>query len=73
MRSILIIGAIITIGCAICLGAENFWWHIFLTSLLITLLAAILFALLELANPFTSGIAIKADDYVEVLKLMESR
>ena len=73
MRNILIIGAVITIACAICLGAENFWWHIFLTSLLIALLSTILFALMELANPFTSGIAIQADDYLEALKLMQNK
>ena len=71
MRSTLLLGALITILGAIFFGAENFWWHISLTSLLILLIATILFTVLELGNPFSGGVAIKADDYLEVLRVME--
>ena len=71
MRGTLLLGALITILGAIFFGAENFWWHISLTSLLILLIVTILFTVLELGNPFSGGVAIKADDYLEVLRVME--
>ena len=33
----------------------------------------ILLTLLKLGNPFSGGVAIKADDYLEVLRIMEGR
>lgn len=70
MRMILLFGAIITLALAIFFGAENFWWHLILNSLLAILIASILFVTTELAHPFSSGIAIQPDGYSNVLELM---
>lgn len=73
MRMILIFGALLTIFFAVLFGVENFWWHIIMVSLLSLLIATILFVLMELANPFTSGVAIKADGYTGALKIIKIR
>ena len=73
MRSILVLGAIITLISAVFFGAESFWWHITLTSLLSLLIASILFVILELAHPFTSGIAIQPDDYIHVMEIIKTK
>jgi hypothetical protein len=70
MRITLIFGALITIVFAVLLGAESFWWHIILTSLMAILIATILFVLMELEHPFTSGIAIQPGDYLNILNMI---
>lgn len=70
MRVILIMGALITLFFAVIFGAENLWWHITLIFMLAILLSTILFVLMELAHPFTSGIAIQPGDYISVLKMI---
>jgi hypothetical protein len=70
LRIILLFGAIITLVLAIFFGAENFYWHIILNSLLAILIASILFVALQLAHPFSSGIAIQPDGYNNVLELI---
>lgn len=72
MRSTLILGAIITLISALLFGAENFWWHFTLTSLLAVLLAAILLVLLEMGHPYASRFGISPDNYLEVLNIMGS-
>jgi hypothetical protein len=71
MRITLIFGALITIGFAVLFGAENFWWHIIYTALMAVLIATILFVLMELEHPFTSGIAIQSNDYTNVLQMIK--
>ncbi len=73
MRYTLIFGALITLVSAVLFGAENFWWHLILVSILAILVASILFVLLELAHPFTSGIAIQPDDYLYVLEMIKTK
>lgn len=73
MRGALIFGAIITLVLAVFFGAEKFWWHIILTSMLAILVGTILFVMLELAHPFTSGIAIKPDAYITVLEIIKAK
>ena len=73
MRHILVFGAIITLISAVFFGAESFWWHITLTSLLAILIASILFVTLELAHPFTSGIAIQPEAYIDVLEIIANK
>jgi hypothetical protein len=73
MRSILIFGAVITLILAVFFGAESFWWHITLTSLLALLIASILFVIMELAHPFTSGIAIQPEEYMHVLTIIQKK
>jgi hypothetical protein len=73
MRIILIFGALLTIVFAVLFGVENFWWHIIMVSLLSLLIATILFILMQLANPFTSGIAIKPDGYTSALEIIKIR
>ncbi len=70
MRIALIFGALITIIFAVLFGAESFWWHIVLTSLMAVLIGTILFVMLELEFPFNSGIAIQPDDYRNVLEMI---
>lgn len=72
MRHTLIMGAIITLISALVFGAENFWWHFTLTSLLAILLATIFLVLFELGHPYASRIGITPTDYVEVLHIIES-
>lgn len=71
MRHILVFGAIITLISATFFGAESFWWHTILTSLLAILIASILFLMLELSHPFTSGIAIQPDEYINILEIIK--
>jgi hypothetical protein len=71
MRFALILGAIITTISALLFGAENFWWHVTLTSLLAVLLAAILLVLFEMGHPYASQVGITPDDYREVLHIIE--
>jgi hypothetical protein len=73
MQHILISGALITLVFAVLFGAENFWWHLILVAILAILIASILFVLLELAHPFTSGIAIQPDEYSYVLEIIKTR
>ncbi len=73
MRHILVFGAIITLITAVFFGAESFWWHTLLTSLLAILIASILFLMLELAHPFKSGIAIQPDEYLNVLEILKTK
>jgi hypothetical protein len=71
MRNTLIMGAIITLLSALLFGAESFWWHLTLTSLLAILLATIFLVLFELGHPYASRIRITPGDYVEVLNIIE--
>ena len=73
MRHILLAGALITLISAVFFGAESFWWHIALTSLLAILIASILFVAMELAHPFTSGIAIQPEGYITVLEIIADK
>jgi hypothetical protein len=73
MRTILMLGAIITLISAAFFGAESFWWHTIMTTLLAILIASILFVTLELAHPFTSGIAIQPEGYINVLEMITSK
>jgi hypothetical protein len=73
MRHILAVGAIITLALAFFLGAESFWWHTIMTSLMAILIASILFVMLELAHPFASGIAIQPEGYINVLEIMANK
>ena len=70
MKIALIFGAFITIVFAVLFGAESFWWHIIMTSLMALLIGTILFVIAELLYPFTSGIAIQPDDYVHVVEMI---
>jgi hypothetical protein len=73
MRNTLVFGAIITIALAFFFGAESFWWHTIMTTLLAILIASILSVLLELAHPFTSGIAIQPGGYIHVLEIIANK
>ncbi|MGA8571496.1 MAG: hypothetical protein ACLP7A_14195 [Desulfobaccales bacterium] len=73
MRHMLVFGAIITLALAIFFGAESFWWHTTMTTLLAILIASILFVILELAHPFTSGLAIQPGGYVHLLKIIANK
>ncbi len=72
MRSTVILGAIITLISALLFGAENFWWHVTLTSLVAILLAAILLVMFEMSHPYASRFGISAADYVEVLTIIQN-
>jgi hypothetical protein len=73
MRHILIFGALITLVFAVLFGAENFWWHLILVSILAILIASTLFVILELGHPFTSGVAIQPDSYINVLEIIKNQ
>jgi hypothetical protein len=73
MSYTLVVGAIITLISPLLFGAENFWWQFALTSLLIILVATILFVLIQLAHPFSSKIGITPGDYQEVLKIIQKK
>ena len=68
----LTVGALITLISALLFGADNFWWQIALTSMLIVLVATILFVLIQLAHPFSSQVGVTPSDYREVLKLIKN-
>jgi hypothetical protein len=73
MGHILIFGALITLVFSVLFGAENFWWHLILVSILAILIASILFVVFELAHPFTSGVAIQPDNYLNVLEIIRNQ
>jgi uncharacterized membrane-anchored protein YitT (DUF2179 family) len=73
MRHTLFFGAIITLALAFFFGAEAFWWHTIMTTLLAILIASILFVMMELAHPFASGIAIQPEGYINVLEIMANK
>jgi hypothetical protein len=73
MRHTLVFGGVITLTLAFFFGAESFWWHTIMTILLAILIAFILFVILELAHPFTSGLAIQPVDYINVLEIIGNK
>jgi len=73
MRSILVFGGLITLTLAFFFGAESFCWHTIMTILLAILIASILFVLVELAHPFTSGLAIQPVGYINVLEIIGNK
>ena len=73
IRHTLLFGGIITLALAFFFGAESFWWHTIMTTLLAILIASILFVTLELGHPFTSGIAIQPRGYIHVLEIIANK
>ena len=69
----LIIGAIITITFSIVLGAENFYLHALLASMLAVILATTFFLIIELDYPFTGELSAKPNSYVKMLQAIEMK
>jgi hypothetical protein len=69
----LIIGAVITLIFAVLFGAEKFPLHIVLTCLLAVLIATTMFVILELDNPFITGLAARPTGYMAVLEIIGGR
>jgi len=65
----IILGALITIVCAVLVDIENKKVHIVLTSLLSVYIAMFLFIIVTLDHPFTGSLRINPKSYNEVLNL----
>lgn len=67
----LIVGAFIGILFAILLGAERFWLHALLVSMLAVILATAFYLIIELDFPFIGELSAKPTSYINMLKAIE--
>ncbi|MBL0166177.1 MAG: DUF4239 domain-containing protein [Propionivibrio sp.] len=64
----IVVGAIITIGFTFLFGTENFWAHIIMTSLLATMIAVVIYVVIEMDHPTMGAVTIGIpDSYSQIL------
>jgi hypothetical protein len=68
----LIVGVIITIFFSILLGAEKFWLHSLLTSMLAVILGTTFFLIIELDYPFMGKLSAKPVSYIAMLQAVDA-
>jgi len=67
-------GAMITIGFTFLFGTENFWAHIVMMSLLASLIAIVIYVVIEMDHPTTGAVAIGfPQGYSRILELAEAK
>lgn len=69
----LIVGVIITMTFSALFGAENFWLHALLASMLAVILATTIFLIIELDYPFTGSLSAKPTSYIKMLQTIEMK
>jgi len=67
----LIVGAFVSILFSILLGAERFWLHALLISMLAIILATAFYLIIELDYPFMGELSAKPTSYIRMLKTIE--
>ena len=67
----LIVGAFIAILFAILLGAERFWLHALLVSMLAIIIATAFYLIIELDYPFMGELSAKPTSYINMLQTIE--
>jgi hypothetical protein len=67
-------GAMITIGFTFLFGTENLWAHLTIMSLLSTLIAVVIYVVIELDHPSLGSVSIGApDSYARILELANAK
>ncbi len=67
----LIVGAFVSILFSILLGAERYWLHALLISMLAIILATAFYLIIELDYPFMGELSAKPTSYINMLKTIE--
>lgn len=69
-----LVGAIITIGFTFLFGTENFWAHIVMMSLLATLIAIVVYVVIEMDHPTMGSVTIGfPEGYSRILEIAEAK
>jgi len=67
----ILLGALITLICAILVDIENLKLHVILNSLLGTFIGMLIFIIIVFDHPFTGSLAIKPDSYMQIFFINE--